>query len=178
MIRMNTNNLEIEKKYLVNNLDDVKKEVGIEKCKKIKIEQGYLSNNPTIRVRKYNDEYCITYKSRLVSDTSDLKNNYDVIVNREVELPLTKESYEHMLTKIDDNLVSKVRYNIELAGGLIAELDVFEGKLDGLIMVEVEFESEESARNFVKPQWFGEDVSSDIRYKNLFLSKLDSIHLL
>ena len=163
-------NLEIEQKYLIKDLNKVKKYIDLEKCIKIKIEQGYLSSNPTIRIRKYNDEYCITYKSRAKSSA-----NNDIIVNKEIELPLTKDSYEHMLSKIDDNLVKKTRYKIDLLNGLIAELDVFEGKLKGLVLVEVEFESEEQAKLFNKPKWFGENVSSDKKYKNLFLSKVEDI---
>ena len=170
---MDNNNLEIEQKYLIKDINDVINHIDLEKCKKVKIEQGYLSSNPTIRIRKYNEEYCITYKSRTKSCVSN-----DVIVNREIELPLTKESYEHMIAKIDDNLVTKTRYKIDLPDGLIAELDIFEGKLKGLILVEVEFGSEEQALNFVKPIWFGENVSADKKYKNLFLSKVDNIQFM
>ena len=165
--------LEIEKKYLVNNLAQVMQNVDLDNVKKIEIEQGYISSNPTIRIRKYNNEYCITYKARTKSGVSD-----DVIVNREIELPLTKESYEHMLSKIDYNLVSKTRYKIDLEDGLVAELDVFHGKLKGLVMVEVEFDSVDKANAFKKPIWFGEDVSSERKYKNLYLSQINNIQIL
>ena len=101
------NNLEIEKKFLVDSIDKVEMFVNLEECKKIYIEQGYLSSNPTIRVRKFNNEYCITYKSRIKENVSN-----DVIVNKEVELPLTEESYNNMVKKIDYNLVKKTRYKI------------------------------------------------------------------
>ena len=52
-------------------------------------------------------------------------------MNKEVELPLTEESYTNMVKKIDYNLVKKIRYKIPLNNGLIAELDVFDGKLKG-----------------------------------------------
>ena len=162
--------LEIEKKYLVDNLDDVMSIINLDNCKKLYIEQGYLSSNPTIRVRKYNDEYCITYKSRI----KDIKDS-DVIVNKEVELPLTQESYNHMIEKIDYNVVKKIRYIIELEDGLVAELDVFEGKLKGLVMVEVEFRDEDEAIKFNKPMWFGEDVSSKKMYKNLYLAQVEDV---
>ena len=167
------NCLEIEKKYLVKSVDEVKKHIDLTTCKSLKIEQGYLCNNPTIRIRKFNEEYCITYKSRGADNKDD-----NVIVNNEVELPLTKESYEKLLRKIDYSVVEKTRYIIPLKDGLKAELDIFEGKLKGLILVEVEFETKEMSKNFVEPMWFGDNVSSDRRYKNLFLAQIDSIELL
>ncbi|MBE5935127.1 MAG: adenylate cyclase [Lachnospiraceae bacterium] len=168
-----SNNLEIEKKYIVESLDKVMEYVDLDQCTKLFIEQGYLSNNPTIRVRKYNNDYCITYKSRIKNTSSK-----DVIVNREVELPLTEESYYHMIDKIDYNLIKKTRYKIELEQGLVAELDVFDGKLKGLIMVEVEFDNEKVADKFVEPKWFGKNVSADKKYKNLFLAQVESVDLL
>ncbi len=164
------NDLEIEKKYIIDNLEKVMEYVNLDSCKKVYIEQGYLSSTPTIRVRKFNDEYCITYKSRIKSNETS-----DVIVNKEVELPLTEESYNNLLKKIDYNIVTKTRYIIEIENGLKAELDVFEGKLKGLVMVEVEFKDEEEARIFNKPDWFGKDVSALKEYKNLYLAQVENV---
>lgn len=60
---------------------------------------------------------------------------------------------------------------IPLEHGLTAELDVFEGTLAPLILVEVEFSSEEEANSFVPPSWFGEDVTFSGKYHNSSLSK-------
>ena len=49
---------------------------------------------------------------------------------------------------------------------LVAEVDIFEGKNQGLIIIEVEFEAETQALAFTPPSWFGQEVSSDKRYKN------------
>ena len=162
--------LEIEKKYIIDKLEDVMEYVDLDACNKLIIEQGYLASSPTIRVRKYNDEYCITYKSRIKSNDMS-----DVIVNKEVELPLTEESYRNLVKKVDYNVVTKTRYIIDIANGLKAELDVFEGKLKGLVMVEVEFADEESAKNFIKPEWFGQDVSALKQYKNLYLAQVENV---
>ena len=56
--------------------------------------------------------------------------------------------------------------------GLTAELDIFHGMHNGLILVEVEFPSVEVADAFVAPAWFGEDVSADPRYRNSYLASL------
>ena len=91
----------------------------------------------------------------------------------EYNLPLGKEGYEHMLNKADGNVITKTRYFIPLDNGLTAELDVFEGMFEGLVFVEVEFESLEQATAFVPPDWFDEDVTNDRRYHNSYLSKLE-----
>ena len=53
----------------------------------------------------------------------------------------------------------------------IAELDIFKGDLDSLKLVEVEFCSVEEANNFIPPEWFGKDVTTDGRYHNSYISK-------
>ena len=90
----------------------------------------------------------------------------------EYNLPLTQEAYEHLLTKIDGRLIQKKRYMIPLTNDLTAELDIFEGDLAPLILVEVEFSSEEAALAFVPPSWFGDDVTFSGKYHNSTLSKL------
>lgn len=164
--------MEIEKKYLVKYMP---KEM---ECAHINvIEQAYLSVRPVVRIRKSNNKYILTYKSHDGIDTSEFS---DVCMCNEVELPLTKESYEHLKTKADGIVISKKRYNIPLAaysteyGKLKAELDVFYGELEGLSLVEVEFESVSLAQQFNPPDWFGEDVSEDNRYRNSYLSNIGS----
>lgn len=159
--------MEIEKKFLIKdmpqNLDNYQKE---------EIEQAYLSlRDPVLRIRKSNDNYLITYKSRfgLASDESQV-----ALTSKEVELPISKEAYYHLLPKTDYNVIYKTRYLIPLASDLAAELDIFHEKLDGLIIVEVEFPDELCAINFIPPFWFGRDVTFDDRYKNNYLIKINS----
>lgn len=162
--------MEIEKKYLVKWMPK-----EIENAHVNVIEQAYLSIHPVLRIRKSNEDYILTYKSH---EGIDLNKCGDVCVCNEVELALTKESYEHLKTKADGVVISKKRYNIPLAaysaqyGNLKAELDVFYGELEGLALVEVEFESVSEAQEFQQPDWFGEDVSDDGRYRNSFLSSI------
>ncbi len=40
--------------------------------------------------------------------------------------------------------------------------------------MEVEFESEEEAREFELPDWFGEDVSGNIAFSNAYLSEVEN----
>lgn len=162
--------MEIEKKYLVkqlpHNLDDYL-------CHHI--EQGYLNHHPVVRLRKLDHDYILTYKSRqLFKTTPRVAIPENVNAHEEVELPLTKEAYLHLLSKVDHNIITKTRYDIPLYGDYMAELDIFSGKLEGLIVVEVEFRDPLQASLFVKPSWFGEDVTADQSYGNANLSKLES----
>ena len=106
--------MEIERKYLISSLPE-----HLEQYPHRQLEQGYLSTSPVVRVRKDDDKYELTYKSK------------GLMVREEHNLPLTKESYEHLRTKIDGRLISKKRYCIPY-GIYTIELDIFEGDLHRL----------------------------------------------
>ena len=147
--------MEIERKFLIKKLPD-----NLTSYKARKIEQAYLCTDPVVRVRRDNDDYYLTYKSK------------GMIVREEYNLPLTKEAYGHLLAKADGNIITKTRYEIPEKENLTIELDVFEGKFDGLLLAEVEFASEEEALGYIPPEWFGEDVSNSTKYHNSTLSRL------
>lgn len=159
--------MEIERKYLIHSLPG-----DLSQYQYKIIEQGYLCHNPTIRIRKSNEDYILTYKSKLGLEK---RKKGSAIINQEVELPLTKEAYEELLPKTDANLVRKTRYLIPLENGLTAELDIFEGILRGLVFAEVEFPDEKTSDEFIPPEWFAKDVSSDKRFTNYNLSKLSGL---
>lgn len=147
--------MEIERKYLIHTLPD-----HLEQYPKRELEQGYLCTAPVVRIRKDNERYELTYKSK------------GLMVREEHNLPLTEEAYTHLKTKIDGRLISKTRYLIPLGEALTVELDVFHGDLAPLLLAEVEFPDEESANRFTPPDWFGEDVTFSNKYHNSNLSKL------
>ncbi len=149
--------MEIERKFLVKTLPD-----GYERCPFHQIEQAYLCTDPVVRVRKEDDSYYLTYKSK------------GLLAREEYNLPLTETSYAHLLSKADGNVLTKTRYLLPCPGRehLTIELDVFQGKFDGLILAEVEFETEDEARAFTPPEWFGEDVTFSGKYQNSRLSRL------
>ena len=76
--------MEIERKYLVHRLPEHLTDYP---CRTI--TQGYLNTSPVIRIRRDNDKYELTYKSK------------GLMAREEYNLPLTREAYEHLLTKID-----------------------------------------------------------------------------
>ena len=146
--------MEIERKFLVNTIPD---NLTSYPCRHL--EQGYLCTNPVVRVRKDNDSYELTYKGK------------GKMVREEHNLPLTKESYEHLKLKVDGRIISKTRYMIPYQEYTI-ELDVFENDLAPLILAEVEFPSVEEAEKFIGPDWFGEDVTQSKKYHNSTMSQM------
>ena len=143
------------KKYLVKSLPD---NLADYECKTI--EQGYLSITPVVRVRKQNDEYILTYKSG------------GLMIRKEVELPLDKDSYKHLLKKTDGCIISKKRYVIPDGTGQNIELDIFTKSLEGLIIAEVEFTSESEALSYNPPSWFDVEVTDNPAFQNSTLSSL------
>lgn len=154
--------MEIEKKYLVKTLPE-----NLSQYEKWEIEQCYLCAEPTIRIRKRNDDYILTYKSREIPEQNHKKR---LNVSKETEMPLNRDAYFHLREKADGRAITKTRYRIPYEKYTI-ELDIFHGALDGFCLAEVEFDTADESDFFSPPSWFGEDVSGDIRYTNRYLSE-------
>lgn len=147
--------MEIERKYRILTPPDHYQEYP---CRQL--EQAYLCTEPVVRVRREDDVFYLTYKSK------------GLLSREEYNLPLTREAYEHLLPKADGLILTKYRYLIPIADtGLTIELDVFSGDYEGLILAEVEFSSVDEANAFVPPDWFGPDVTMTGDFQNSRLSK-------
>ncbi len=146
---------EIERKYLV--VGDAWREAadGGRLC-----EQGYISSDPeniTVRVRVLGSQGFLT-----------LKGPTEGISRSEMEYEIPVEEATHMLKNFcGDRVVSKMRYFLEI-NGLLWELDEFFGENQGLVLAEIELETEDQL--FENPDWLGEEVSFDPRYFNAALS--------
>ena len=145
--------MEIERKFLTKEVP-----FSLADFPARKISQCHISMSPTIRLRQWDDRYILTVKGK------------GLLAKEEFELEITKAEYDHLLTKAESPAVEKVRYLVPLEDGLTAEVDVYEGKLAGLMTTEVEFPTLEEAEAYEPPYWFGKDVSFDHRYKNTSLS--------
>lgn len=143
---------EIERKFLV----DLKKwdQKGIA----IKMEQGYLAieDKKVVRVRIADNNAYLTIKGNLKGITRD-EFEYDIPLN----------DAKQMMKMCIGNTVQKTRY-VEKIDGKVWEVDVFEGINEGLVVAEIELNSEEEL--FTKPAWILDEVSSDVRYYNFNLS--------
>lgn len=148
--------MEIERKFLVRKLPADYRNFPFHQ-----IEQAYLCVEPVVRIRREDDDYYLTYKGK------------GLMSREEYNLPLTRRSYEHLRDKADGIILTKCRYLLPLADDpeLTVELDLFSGTYDGLVLAEVEFPSEEAARQFTPPVWFGEEVTFSGQYQNSRLSQ-------
>lgn len=146
---------ETERKFLV----DTPQWKLLEKPPGRRFRQGYLSLDParTIRIRIGGDEAWLT-----------IKGAGSGISREEIECPLPVAVAGEMLDSFSLASVTKTRYDIR-HGGMLWEVDVFEGDNEGLILAEIELESEDQP--FPKPSWAGLEVSHDHRYFNAQLAR-------
>jgi CYTH domain-containing protein len=148
--------IEIEKTFLVKTLPD------LTKISPEKILQGYLSPSPSpLRIRQRDSKFEITKKLPL--------NPNDFSSAEEINIPLTEFEF-NQLWSLTQRSLEKLRYQIPLENNLIAELDIYQGQLAGLIVVEVEFPSTQDMNKFIPPSWFGHDVTQEEFSANSFLA--------
>lgn len=150
--------MEIERKFLVSALPE-----QLEQYPHVHIQQAYLCTDPVLRIRQRDAQYILTCKGK------------GLLSREEFELPLSAESYAHLLEKADGRIITKDRYLLP-SGERTIELDRFLGDLSPLLLAEVEFPSEEEALAFTPPDWFGKEVTYDPAYTNASLSKKEIFH--
>lgn len=148
--------IEIERKFLVTStafLDEFRA--------KNRIVQGYLSSVPerTVRVRIKGDKGYLTIKG---------KSSDSGMSRMEWEKEIALEEAEQLLRLCEAGVIDKIRYEIPV-GKHLYEVDVFSGENEGLILAEIELQSENET--FEKPNWLGIEVTNDTRYYNAYLSQ-------
>lgn len=124
----------------------------------VRYRQAYLSTEPqrTVRVRRAGDQAYLTIKGKSVG-----------AARLEYEYPIPVQDADEMLDGLClKPVIEKTRYRVE-HGGLTWEVDEFEGVNAGLVIAEVELESEDQAVEL--PDWVGEEVTGDQRYYNASL---------
>jgi adenylate cyclase len=141
--------VEVERKFLVPEPPDLGDTESDE------IEQGYLAigSDGEVRLRRRGEKLVLTAK-RGAGLSRD-----------EAEVELDRESFERLWPLTEGRRLHKRRHLIP-DGDLTIELDVYEGDLEGLLVAEIEFDSEDQARAFEPPGWIGEEVTGDERYLN------------
>ena len=125
--------MEIERKFLTKELPF---DITAYPCKAI---TQRISPFPTIRIRQSNADYILTVKGK------------GHLAREEFELPLSEEEYNRLSLKTEGTPVCKKRYLVPIEENLTAEVDIYEGELQGLMTTEVEFSSVEAAEKFVAP---------------------------
>jgi adenylate cyclase len=144
---------EIERKFLVQGTDW--KRLGVSTA----MRQGYLSTDPerVVRVRVEGDKAALTIKGKSAG-----------AVRGEWEYAIPVADAEELLALCQRPLIEKRRYRIE-HGGMLWEVDEFDGDNAGLVVAEIELQTED--QQFDKPAWVGAEVTHDARYYNANLLK-------
>jgi len=140
---------EIERKFLVK--DNTFKQLA----GGTRYRQGYLNSakERVVRVRTIDDKGFLTVKGITTGATR---------VEYEYEIPL-KDADDMLNELCEKPLIEKNRYKID-RGNLTWEVDEFFGENQGLVLAEVELESE--AQRFDQPEWIGVEVTGDPKYFN------------
>jgi adenylate cyclase len=141
--------MEVERKFLVTqrpNLDGTQAE---------EIDQGYLAigEDGEVRLRRKGERLLLTAKRGAG------------LSREESEVELDREAFDRLWPLTEGRGLHKRRHVLPLDDHEI-EVDVYAGELEGLVIAEIEFASEEEARAFEPPDWLGEDVTGDPRYLN------------
>ena len=149
-------NIEIERKFLVKNKDfknlSYKEEV---------FKQGYLNSDKTrnVRIGVTNDKAFLTIKGA---------SNASGTTRFEWEKEINRQEAEQLLLLCEPTIIEKKRYYIK-NDDLIFEVDEFYADNQGLILAEIELNSEH--QKFKKPDWLGKEVTGNKEYYNSYLSK-------
>ena len=144
---------EIERKFLVEDISNL----NLENYDKKYITQHYLYSDKFTLIRKRKIE--INNQKIFVYTIKHKINKYTAEEN---ENEITEEEYEQIKENKETNVIEKIRYMIPIENNLKIELDMFKGIYEGIIFSEVEFESEEQAKNFKIPNWFGKELTGKI----------------
>lgn len=144
---------EIERKFLVN------KELWDKhnKTEGIILRQGFLVNKigKVVRIRIISNKAFLTIKGPTIN-----------ISRNEFEYEIPVSDAESLLSQFCENEITKIRFN-PVIGGMKWDVDEFLNENEGLLMAEIELESED--QEFEKPEWLGKEVSDDFRYYNAYL---------
>ncbi len=148
--------LEIERKFLVRN-DDYKRQA----FSSSRISQGYIcsGHGRTVRVRIRDDRGYLTIKGP--SDEAGLRRY-------EFEKEITLDEAHQLMQLCEPGAIDKTRYLVK-NGAHTFEVDEFYGDNTGLVIAEVELQSEDEP--FEKPAFIGREVTGDRRFYNAHLTK-------
>jgi CYTH domain-containing protein len=124
------------------------------------LTQGYIaSGRRTVRVRISDDRAWLIIKG---------PSNDGGLTRFEWEKEIDPREALQLLSLVEGALIDKRRYLVEYEGHTF-EVDEFYGENEGLVVAEVELESEDE--EYPRPEWLGKEVTGDRRYYNSQLLK-------
>jgi len=147
--------LEIERKFLITKIP-----ADITQYPHHNIMQWYYFNEgeKLVRLRKKGNQYYQTIKS-----------SYG-LTREEDEESLTQSVFEEDRNNVEDRYLEKTRYEIPYEWKTI-ELDIYNWKLEWLVVAEIEFTSEQEANGFKMPDRFDRELTGMAEAENAYLAK-------
>ncbi|HEX6117715.1 MAG TPA: CYTH domain-containing protein [Solirubrobacterales bacterium] len=148
--------MEIERKFLIESAPGWLPEWPSER-----IEQGYLTesvDSVQVRVRRKDGEAILGVKRGTG------------LSREETEVALAAGAAGELWELTEGRRVRKARYRVDHEGMTI-EVDVFTDELEGLVVAEVEFDTEEASAEFTGPEWLGREVTGERAYENECLAE-------
>lgn len=144
--------MEIERKFLVTDATYIRMAVA-----RYNIRQGYISREKgaTVRVRIINDHAFLTIKGK------PAKGHF---ARYEWEKEIDLSDAKALMKLCQGTIIDKTRWIVLTDQNLRWEVDEFHGKHEGLVVAEIELESED--QSFEKPDFIGDEVTNDPRYYN------------
>lgn len=148
------NDIEIERKYLLDTLPD-----DLEKHPNKSISQGYITTDShnEVRIRSKGDDCFLTVKQG------------SGLCRTEVEIVISENQFNALWKLTANKRVEKIRYDYQGLSSLL-EIDVYSNELAPLKVVEIEFNSVDESHHFTPPAFFGREVTDDKAYKNASLA--------
>jgi adenylate cyclase len=147
--------LEIERKFLLG-----EKPAWLDDHDSVDIEQGYLAiveGETEVRLRRKGEQTSLTVKRGSGE------------VRGEEEIELDADQFGALWPLTEQRRIVKRRYEVPHDDSTI-EVDVFDGPLAGMVIGEVEFDSQEASSAFDPPEWLGDEVTGDASYANASLA--------
>jgi len=141
---------ELEKTYLAKELPK-----GLKNCKSKEIIDVYIpktSEHPVLRLRKNGDKFELTKKEPIREGDSSHQNEQTIV--------LTETEFKALNNQVKGKRVRKIRYFYDFEGR-IAEFDVFQNDLLGLVVVDFEFKTLEEKEKFIIPDFCLAEVTQE-----------------
>lgn len=149
--------VEIERKFLLLGIPE-----QLNNTQSKELRQGYLAIAPDgseARIRCSGDVQTMTIKQG------------KGLSRQEDEIVISNDLFDALWPATDGRRIEKIRH-VLLDGENVIEVDRYEGKLTGLVVAEVEFDSEAAAQAWRPPEWIGREITEEACYKNQQLALL------
>jgi len=168
--------MEIERKFRVTNLDSLPS-LG----NGVRIEEGFLAIEPgefgaEVRIERHH--------LGSVRECYMTRKKGDDVRRRKRTISIPGITFQELWPSCGQKKIFKMRYTVALPAQTIrdeegepqekvftAQVDIYEGALRGLVIVEVEFTERAEAHYFKPPAWFGQEVSRDRKYREKNLAR-------